>query len=189
MALVSYKKGKREEAVVYLKAYTSKKGSNKLFDAHFLLAEIYLTSGELQKAEREVNILINSYTRYTNVDRILYTLAKNMYEKQLKSAQNYFNILQIRYPDSIYSSMINLLYGNSFYKSGNYEKAITNYEKYLNSNSTESRGDAFYNLLQSNYRLKKYNRVIEIINSIKIPLLDEEQWKEIPLYRQDPIII
>ncbi|HPJ40786.1 MAG TPA: tetratricopeptide repeat protein [Spirochaetota bacterium] len=181
MALVSYKKGKTNEAIDYLIQYTAKKGVNKLFDAHYLLADIYISSGELKKAEREVVILVNTYTKYTNVDRVLFTLAKNLYENKIKSAQNYFNLLQNRYPDSVYSSMINLLYGNSFFSSGNYEKAILNYEKYLNSNAAESRGLAFYNLLQSNYRLKKYNRVIEIISSIKIPVLDEEQWKEIPL--------
>lgn len=181
MALVSYKKGKIDEAAGYLRSYTGKKGVNKLFDAHYLLAEIYILSGDLKRAEREINILVNSYSRYTNVDRLIYTLAKHMYEKKLNAAQNYFNILQNRYPDSVYSSLIHLLYGNSFYQSGNYEKAITSYEKYINSNSIEDRGIAFYNLLQSNYRLKRYNRVIEIISSIKIPVLDEEQWKEIPL--------
>jgi len=181
MALVSYKKGKTDEAAGYLRAYTARKNVNKLFDAHYLLADIYITSGDLKRAEREVNILVNNYTRHTNVDQILYILAKNMFEKKIISAQKYFNILQNRYPDSVYSSMINLLYGNSFYQSGNYEKAILSYEKYLNSNATESRGVAFYNLLQSNYRLQKYNRVIEIVSSIKIPVLDEDQWKEIPL--------
>lgn len=183
MALVSYKKGKINEAAGFLRAYTSRKGVNKLYDAYYLLAEIYIASGELRKAEREVNILVNNYPRYTNVDRILYLLAKSMYEQKIKSSQTYFNLLQYRYPDSIYSSMIYLLYGNSFYQSGNYDKAIINYEKYLNSNSAEDRGTAFYNLLQANYRLARYNRVIEIIDSIKIPVLDEDQWKEIPLLK------
>lgn len=181
MALVSYKKGKTDEAANYLRTYISRKGANKLFDAHYLLAEIYISAGDLKKAEREVNILVNTYTKYTNVDRILFSFARNMYEKKITAAQTYFNILQNRFPESDYSSMVYLLHGNSYFQSGNYEKAVLNYEKYLNSNAAENRGGAFYNLLQSNFRLKKYNRVIEIISSVKIPLLDEEQWKEIPL--------
>ncbi|HOP62711.1 MAG TPA: tetratricopeptide repeat protein [Spirochaetota bacterium] len=181
MALVSYKKGKMDEAKRYLRDYTKKRGANKLFDAHLLLAEIYITTGEIKNAEIEVKVLISRYTRYTNVDKIIFMLAKSMYEKNLKSSQYYFNTLQYRYPESVYSSYVNLLYGNSYFRDEKYNKAITYYEKYLNSNTEDERGIAYFNLLVSNFRLKRYGRVIEIIDSIKIPVLDENQWKEIPL--------
>ncbi len=181
MALVSYKKKRIDEAVSYLENYILKKGVNKLFEAHYLLAEIYISEADLKKAEKEVNILINKYPKYTNVDKILFMLAKSMFENNVKKAQNYFNILQYKYPESSYTSTVNLLYGNSNFENKKYEKAIIFYEKYLNSNSDESRGIAYYNLLQANYNIRDYGRVIEIIKNIKIPILDEIQWKELPL--------
>ncbi len=183
MALVSYKKEKFEEAAALLRAYIAKKDVNKLFEARLLLAEIYLTIGDLKKAEKEVIIIVNNYPKFVNVDKMLFLLAKSMFEKNYNSAQIYFNMLQNKYPDSEYAAMVNLIYGNKYYQNNDFEKAIFYYEKYLNTSSVKDRGTAYYNLLVSNYNLKRYSKVIEIVNSIKVPLLDEFQWKEIPLLK------
>ena len=77
-----------------------------------LLTEIYLSNNDLKFAEKEINILINKYAGFSNVDRVIYSLALKIYEKNPLSAQNYFNILQNKYPDSIYSVKSNIIYGN-----------------------------------------------------------------------------
>jgi len=76
--------------------------------------------------------------------------------------------------------MINIISGNKYFANKNYTRAIVYYEKFLNSNIEESRGTAYYNIIKSYFYLKEYNKVIGIIKNIKIPPLDENQWREIP---------
>jgi tetratricopeptide (TPR) repeat protein len=180
LALVSRKKGKPADAISLLKRYISLKDINYNFEAHWLLAELYLESGETRNAEKEVNHLIASFPNYSGVDKLVYRLALSLSEKNDSASSKYFNILQYRYPDSNYSVMINIINGNKFFESRNYSKAIGYYEKFLNSNIEESRGTAYYNILKSYFYLKEYNKVIGIIKNIKIPPLDENQWRDIP---------
>lgn len=180
LALVNYKKGKINEAISLLKRYVSLKDINYNFEAHRLLTELYLESDDLKNAEKEMNYLLASFPNYTGVDKLVYRLAVILNEKNSPSASKYFNILQYRYPDSNYSVMVNILYGNKFFQNKNYSKAIVYYEKFLNSNIEEERGTAYYNILKSYFYLKEYGKVIGIIKSIKIPPLDENQWREIP---------
>ncbi|MCL2155004.1 MAG: tetratricopeptide repeat protein [Leptospirales bacterium] len=181
LALVSIKKGKKHESITLLKRYAASKNANYSFDAHRLLTELYLESEDIKNAETEVNILLNSFSNYTGVDKLVYKLALAMGEKNNQSSTKYFNILQNRYPDSKYAMLINVVNGNKFFANKNYSRAITYYEKFLNSNIDESRGTAYYNLVQSYFNLKEYNKVIDIIKNIKIPPLDEHQWQELPL--------
>ncbi|HOK91441.1 MAG TPA: tetratricopeptide repeat protein [Spirochaetota bacterium] len=181
MAVINIKKKKNKDAINLLKSYLSKKDIEHSFDAHKLLAELYIEEGELEKAKPEINLLISRYSKYPNVDELIYKLAKALYEKKNSSARNYFSILQNNFAESSFSALVDLIYANEFYEKKNYEKAIIHYEKYLNSNNSESRGDAYFNLLQSNYKIKRYNRIIEIVKSMQIPALDEAQWMELPL--------
>jgi len=181
LALVNIKKGKKNESITLLKKYASSKNANYKFDAHRLLAELYLESEDIKNAETEINILLNSFANYTGIDKLVYKLALTMDEKNNQSSTKYFNILQNRYPNSKYTMLINVVYGNKFFANKNYSRAITYYEKFLNSNIEESRGTAYYNLVTSYFNIKEYNKVIDIIKNIKIPALDEHQWQEIPL--------
>jgi len=181
LALVNIKKGKKNESVTLLKKYAASKNANYKFDAHRLLAELYLESEDTRNAEVEINILLNSFSNYTGIDKLVYRLALIMDEKKNPSGTKFFNILQNRYPNSKYTMLINIVNGNKFFTNKNYSRAITFYEKFLNSNIEESRGIAYYNLVQSYFNLKEYNKVIDIIRNIKIPPLDEQQWQEIPL--------
>lgn len=181
LALVNYKKGKINEAIIYLKKYVSLKNINYSFDAHRLLTELYLQTNEIKSIEKEINTLLLHYPNYSGVDKLLYRFAVVLYEKNYSGSVKYFNLLQHRYPDSDYSMMINVIYGNHYYELKNYSKAITYYEKFLNTNIEKNRGTVYHNLLNSYYNLKNYHKVISIIKNIKIPPLDEEQWKEIPL--------
>ncbi len=180
LALVNYKKGKTAESISLLKRYISLKDINYSFEAHRLLTELYLESDNLKDAERGIGQLLVSFPNYSGIDRLIYRLALSLNEKNSTSASKYFNILQNRYPDSNYSIMINIIIGNKFFENKNYTKAIIYYEKFLNSNIEESRGIPYYNLLKCYYNLKEYNKVIGIIKNIKIPPLDENQWREIP---------
>jgi TolA-binding protein len=181
LALVSIKKGKRNESITLLKKYTASRNANYKSDAHRLLAELYLESEDIKNAEIQINILLSSFSNYTGIDKLVYKLALTMDEKNNQSGAKYLNILQTRYPDSKYTMLINVVNGNRFFANKNYSRAITFYEKFLNSNIEESRGTAYYNLVQSYFNLKEYNKVIDIIKNIKIPPLDEHQWQEIPL--------
>ena len=181
LALVNIKKGRKNESIALLKKYAASKNANYRSDAHRLLAELYLESEDIRNAETEVNILLNSFSNYTGIDKLIYKLALTMDGKNNQSSTKYFNILQNRYPDSKYTMLINIVNGNKFFANKNYSRAITHYEKFLNSNIEESRGVAYYNLVQSYFNLKEYNKVIDIIKNIKIPPLDEHQWQEIPL--------
>jgi tetratricopeptide (TPR) repeat protein len=180
LALISYKKGRPGEAAALLKKYVLLKKINYSFEAHKLLTEIYIGSEDLKNAESEINRLLQSFPNYSGVDRLVYIFAKTLNEKKITSFQKYFNILQSRYPESEYSMLVNIIMGNNSFDSKNYTKAIVYYERFLNSNMSESRGLAYYNLLQSYFYLKEYNKVISIIRNIKIPPLDENQWREIP---------
>jgi tetratricopeptide (TPR) repeat protein len=180
LALINYKKGKLNEASVLLRKYVSLKGINYSFEARKLLTEIYLESDDTRNAEIEINRLLQSFPNYSGVDKLVYIFARNLNEKKVATSQKYFNILQNRYPESDYSMLVNLIIGNNNFDNKNYTKAIVNYEKFLNSNLEESRGLAYYNLLKSYFYLKEYNKVISIIRNIKIPPLDENQWREIP---------
>jgi len=181
LALVSIKKGRKNESIALLKKYTASRNANYKIDAHRLLAELYLESEDTKNAEIQINILLNSFSNYTGIDKLVYRLALKMDERNNQSGAKYFNILQNRYPDSKYTMLINVVNGNKFFANKNYNRAITHYEKFLNSNIEESRGIAYYNLLKSYFNLKEYNKVIDIIKNIKIPPLDEHQWEEIPL--------
>ena len=180
LALVSYKKGKTNESISLLKRYISVKDINYSFEAHRLLTELYLELEDVKNAEREINLLVANYTNYTGVDKLVYRFAIILNDKNSSNASKYFNILQYRYPDSNYSILINIINGNKYFENKNYTKAIVYYEKFLNSNIEESRGTAYYNIIKSYFYLKEYNKVIGIIKNIKIPPLDENQWREIP---------
>ncbi len=181
LALVSYKKGKINDSISYLKKYVSLKKINYSFDAHRLLAELYIKTADIKNSEKIINILINQYMNNSGVDKLVYQFALLLDEKSNRNSTKYFTLLQHRFPDSDYSMMVNIIYGNKYFKNKNYSKAIIYYEKILNTNIEESRGVVYYNLLQSYYYLKDYVKVITIIRNIKIPPLDEEQWKQIPL--------
>lgn len=181
LALVSFKKGKTNEAISLLKKYIYLKDINYPFEAHILLAEMYFKNDDIKNLEKEINILLSSYSGNSGVDKILYRFALIMNSRNTSSAIKYFNILQNRYPDSNYTLMINLITANRYFENRNYAKAVIYYEKFLNSNIDESRGNAYYNMLISYYALEDYSRVIEIIKNLKIPPLDEIQWREIPL--------
>jgi len=180
LTLVNYKKGKINEAISLLKKYISLNDINYNFEARMLLTELYLESDDIKNAEKEMNFLLSNFPNYTGVDRLVYRLAVVLNDKNSASASKYFNILQSRYPESNYGVMINILNGNKYFANKNYSKAIVYYEKFLNSNIEESRGTAYYNILKSYFYLKEYNKVIGIIKNIKIPPLDENQWREIP---------
>jgi len=181
LALVNYKKGKINESISYLKKYISLKNINYSFEAHRLLTELYLKSSDAKNSEKSINILLTMYSHHSGVDKLVYQCALLLNEKKNRKSEKYFNLLQHRFPDSDYSMMVNIVYGNKYYDKKNYAKAIVYYEKFLNTNIDESRGTVYYNLLKSYYNLKKYDKVITILKNIKIPPLNEEQWKEIPL--------
>jgi len=181
LALINYKKGKINESISLLKRYVSMKEINFSFEAHMLLTELYLEMDDINNAEKEVNKLISSFPNNSGIDKLIYKLALILNDKNNNSSSKYFNILQNRYPDSNYSVMINIINGNRYFENKNYTKAIIYYEKFLNSNIEESRGTAYYNILISHFQLKEYSKVIGIIKNIKIPPLDENQWREIPL--------
>ena len=183
MALVNIKKGRKNESIALLRKYSSSRNANYKFDAHRLLAELYLDSEDIRNAEIQVNTLLNSFSNHIGLDRLVYRLALTMDEKNNQSGTKYFNILQNRYPNSKYTMLINVVNGNKFFANKNYNRAVIHYERFLNSNVEESRGIAFYNLVQSYFYLKEYNKVIDIIKNIKIPPLDEHQWQELPLIR------
>jgi len=180
LALVSYKKGKINESISLLKRYISVKDINYNFEAHRLLTELYLETEDVKNAEKEISLLVASFPNYTGVDKLVYKLAIMLNDKNSANSAKYFNILQYRYPDSNYSILLNIINGNKFFENKNYTKAIFYYEKFLNSNIEESRGVAYYNIIKSYFYLKEYNKVIGIIRNIKIPPLDENQWREIP---------
>lgn len=181
MALVNYKKEKFSAAISNLKQYLSKKDASNIFEAHLLLEELYLDTDDLKNAEKEVLFLINKYPDYSGMDRIIYNYAMKLYEKNPSSAEKYFSMLQSKYPDSNYSVQINFLYGSRYYENKNYARAISYYEKFLSSGTDDNRGIAFYNLINSYYNIKQYEKVIEILKNSRIPPMDEAQWKEIPL--------
>ncbi len=181
MALINYKKEKYAEAIANLKKYFSKKEVNNAFGAHLLLNELYLKTGDLKNAEKELQILLGKFPDYAGMDRVLYNFSMMMYEKKGEAADRYFSMLQSMYPESSYAIQVNYLYGSRYYQKDNYAKAIPYFEKFLNSNVEENRGNAFYFLINSYYRIKQYEKVIEILKNAKIPPMNEEQWKEIPL--------
>ncbi len=180
LALINYKKGRSGEAIILLKKYVSLKNTNYSFEAHRLLTELYLESDDIKNTELALNRLLVSFPNYSGVDKLVYRFALLLSERKFSSASKYFNILQNRYPESDYAMLINIISGNNFFENKNYSKAIVHYEKFLNSNIEESRGSAYYNLLKSYFYLKEYDKVIGIIKNIKIPPLDENQWREIP---------
>jgi len=180
LALVSYKKGKIGEAISLLRKYISLKEINYSFEAHRLLTELYTETEDIKNSEKEINFLLSNYSNYSGIDKLVYKMALMLNEKNRSSAQKYFNILQNRYPDSNFSIMINIINGNKYFENKNYSKAIVYYEKFLNSNIEESKGIAYYNILKSYFYLKEYGKVIGIIKNIKIPPLDEDQWREVP---------
>ncbi len=180
LALISYKKGRPGEAAAQLKKYVLLKEINYSFEAHKLLTEIFIESEDLKNAGKEIDSLLKSFQNYSGVDRLVYIYAQILNEKKITLSQKYFNILQSRYPESDFAMLVNIIMGNNNFENKNYTKAIVYYEKFLNSNISESRGLAYYNLLKSYFYLKEYNKVISIIRNIKIPPLDENQWREIP---------
>lgn len=181
MALVNYKKGKYSTAISNLKKYLSKKDASNVFEAHLLLEELYLITDDLKNAEKEVLYLLNRYPDYSGMGRIIYNFAMKLYHKNTPSAEKYFSMLQSRFPESGYSVQVNLLYANRHYEKGNYPRAINYYEKFLSSGTEENRGIAFYNLINSYFNIKQYEKVISILQNSRIPPMDESQWKEIPL--------
>ena len=180
LALVSYKKGRIPESITLLKKYISLNEINYNFEAHRLLTELYLETEEIKNAEKEINHLLSFFPNYSGVDKLVYRFALLLNEKNNVLSVKYFNTLQSRYPESNYSVMINIINGDNYFNKKNYTKAIVYYEKFLNSNIEESRGTAYYNLLISYFNLKEYGKVIGIIRNIKIPPLDEIQWREVP---------
>lgn len=182
LGLVNFKRNKFSEAVNHLNKYLSRKDEvvNR-YEAIILLIEIHMANEDTVSAEKQVKTLINQYITYKNVDEVIYNFALKLNEKKPVLAKSYFSIILNRFPDSDYSMLVNLHYGNEAFNSGNYSKAIPFYEKFLNSNITKERGVAFFNLIKSYYNISNFEKVTEIIGKGKIPPLDETQWKELPL--------
>jgi len=182
LGVVNFKKKKFPESITHLRRYLSRKDEviNR-YDALILLTEIYLITGDLTSAENQIRILINQYIENKNFDQHLYGFAAKLNEKRPASGQRYFNTILTRFPESEYAMLVNLQYGNEAFAAGNYNRAISFYEKFLNSNVSRERGIAFYNLIQSYYNLSNFEKVTEIIGKGQIPPLDEIQWREIPL--------
>ncbi|MFA5519106.1 MAG: tetratricopeptide repeat protein [Spirochaetota bacterium] len=182
LGLVNFKRNKFSEAINHLNKYLSRKDEvvNR-YEAILLLIEIHMSNGDTLAAERQVKVLINQYIAYKNVDEAIYNFALKLNEKKPASAKSYFSIILNRFPDSEYSMLVTLHYGNEAFASGNYSRAIPYYEKFLNSNVNKNSGLAFFNLIKSYYNISNFEKVTEIIGKSKIPPLDEAQWKELPL--------
>ncbi len=180
LALLKYKQGKFNEAASLLRQYRRGKKIAFEVDSLSLLLEVYIKLKKWSQARKCALNLLKNFSKLKGVDKSLVNYAIAIYDYNRKWSKYLFKRILRDLPRTPSTVMIYLFLGNREFELNRYEKAVPLLEKYLNSDAGDDRGVAFFRLLKSCYNLKKYSRVIALIEKGKIPPLDELQWKEIP---------
>jgi|GEM_PF-4717186 len=180
-ALLKYKQKNYKEAARLLEKYINRKDNPNIADPLMILLDIHTKLGNWNSAKKYANLLLNKYAEYNGVDKYIVFYAMTSYGVNKKNGEYFFRKIIKQFPYSENAMLIYQFMGDREYKSGNYKKAIFNYEKFLNSNMKENRGLSFYRLIKSYYSEGRYKNVIGIVERGGIPPLSEKQWKEIPM--------
>ena len=180
LSIVHYRNGDFLKAVTLLNTYLGKRDIENRYQAYRLLASCYLSLNDLNRARSTVNLIINRYSDQDDAHEIIYRLAMALNDRGINPRWYMNNVIQ-KYPDSDSAYSLYLLLGGEAFKNRKYDEASSYYGKYLETDRTDSRGLAFFNMLVSQYNLKKYQNVIDMLKNSTIPPLDETQWKEIPI--------
>lgn len=179
-ALVKYRNNDYPGALVLLNKYLEQKAIASEYEARTLLAEICMAQGNDRKAAEAVDSVVKSFITREGVDEVLLHYVLYLYRKNLKYSW-YYNILANRFPQSKATMQLYFTFGEEFFQKKDYLKAEDFYKKYLTGSGSDYRGVAFFNRLVSLYHIGKYEDVISIIQKSNLPVLDELQWKEVPL--------
>lgn len=181
LAMVSYKNADYRASAQSLKTYLKLPGIEKKFEAYHMLANCYIALGDYSNADATLNYLVNNYADRNGLEKTIYNYAMTLNKKKM-NPWNYYSILMKKYPDS--DSTMDLYYnlGNEFYEKGNYAKALYYYSLYIEGENSVEKGTAFYRKLLALMQLKKYKEIIDLIQQGVVPPMNEEQWKDIPLF-------
>ncbi len=180
MALVRYKQGQKSKAVAMLLEYIGSKKGEQAYEAHVALMRIYLGDNDLERARRVGESLVREYLGRKDVESVLFDYATALL-KNGKDARRFVNLILNRFPGTESAAEMYMALGNDNYEKSRYSAALEGFNKYLNSPYTKNRGSAFYKLLNTLYRLKRYDDVISLVKKGNFPSMSEHQWKEIPL--------
>ncbi|MBP7735828.1 MAG: tetratricopeptide repeat protein [Spirochaetes bacterium] len=180
MALVRYRQGQKSKAVAMLLEYISRKNGEQSYEAHVALMRIYLGDNDLERAGRVAEALVREYLGRKDVESVLYDYATALL-KNGKDARRFVNLILNRFPGTESAAEMYMALGNENYEKSRFIAALEGFNNYLKSPYTKNRGNAFYKLLHTLYRLKRYDDVIALVKKGNFPSLSEQQWKEIPL--------
>ncbi len=181
LALVNYRKENYNKAVILLKKYLYSKDTVNKYDANILLLNSYIKLNYFNSASSIIKNFIRNYSSRKDVEKYIYSYAIAAQEKGLKS-DYYFNFIIKKYPESESAFSVFLFYANRAFLKKDYKEAAKYYTQYLKGKSDRDRGLAYYNRLISLYKLADYEQVISIIRKGGMPPMEEEKWKEIPLF-------
>ena len=180
LALTYYKSGKPKKVISLLKSYAANKDVKHHFEAQQYLLNSYVRLKDRRNSGRVANGLIAKYIRKKDVEKSIYHYARAL-KRWGKNPWKYYRIILVKFPNSDTAMNMYFKIGSDFYKKNKYYDAITFYRKYLNGKLKDDRGLAYFNSLQSYYKLKQYEKVIETLAKGNIPPLDENQWNRIPI--------
>ncbi len=180
MALVRYKEGNTSKAITLLREYLTQKNGEQVYEAHILLVRIYLDKDDIDNAGRAVDALTREFMNRKDVETVLYDYATALLKKG-RDARRFVNLILNRFPGSESAAEIYMVLGNDSFNRNRYNAALECFNNYLHSPYTKNRGNAFYKMLVSMYRMKRYDDVIAVIKKGNFPSMTEYQWKEIPL--------
>ncbi len=181
LALAHYKDGKQQLALEFIKKYLSFKKTKKKYDAYILLLNIYLSRNDIKNSRKTIKIITRHYSRKKGVDAIIYNFA--MSTRDNRDRQKYLNFIVKRYPNSVSTGKIYLLWGDLAFQDKNYKKADFYYRRYLQTKGRENAGSVFLFRIISLYRQGKYREAISILARKEFPKMNRYTYKQLILWK------
>jgi TolA-binding protein len=178
---VYFRKGEYRSALGALGRYVKFSKIEKKYEAWILLFNSYAALNDSKNSAAALQYLMTNYPDGEGIEQIIYDYAIGMHKKK-QNAWNYFSILMKKYPDSGPTMDLYQFLGNEYYDKNDHAKAVYYYELFIKGEKTIEKGGAFFNMLHSLMSLKKYNEIIAYIQQGTVPPMNEEQWREIPLF-------
>lgn len=166
LASMHYKRGNVKKAISLLNQYLGQPKIENRYGACVLLVRSYVQDGELQQAEKILNIIIKNFMKEKDADSPIYDYSMAL-QKAGRSPERYFNLLFNRFSESASTMKLCLMMGNENFQKKNYKKAEEYYLRYLNGLEKKDYETAFRNRLHCLYYMEKYGDVTGIIEREK----------------------
>lgn len=178
-ALIEYKKENYEASLKQLERMIELNPPEDLFPLYRLQLECYIKLERLQQARRTSELMIDKYLNRKETSRALYQFILKLEEKRLAS-DRYVYLVITHFPETDVAARLVLRQADRAFERELYEQASKNFSRYREMEQGEHKGHAFIRILQSEYRLGNYTRVLKMTEEERIPPMDEESWRILP---------